>query len=58
LDIGVGAIFYLSICREFVLDEVLVDGEPREDAQRTADAAYIGFMSFAVWYVWLKMFLL
>ncbi|OXV05287.1 hypothetical protein Egran_06945 [Elaphomyces granulatus] len=44
--IGVGAIFYLSICREFLLEEVLVDGEPREDAQRTADAAYI-----VVWFL-------
>jgi len=44
--IGVGAVFYLSICREFLLEEVLVDGKPREDAQRTADAAYI-----VVWFL-------
>lgn len=44
--IGVGAVFYLSICREFLLEEMLVDGKPREDAQRTADAAYI-----VVWFL-------
>ncbi|KAJ6171477.1 hypothetical protein N7470_000544 [Penicillium chermesinum] len=43
--IGVGAIFYLSICRENLL-EIVVDGEVREDAQRVADAAKI-----VVWFL-------
>ncbi|KAJ5540704.1 Cation/H+ exchanger [Penicillium frequentans] len=43
--IGVGAIFYLSICREFLL-EITVDGQVREDAQRVADTA-----SIVVWFL-------
>ncbi|KAJ5643146.1 Cation/H+ exchanger [Penicillium longicatenatum] len=43
--IGVGAIFYLSICREFLL-EIKVDGQVREDAQRVADTA-----SIVVWFL-------
>lgn len=38
--IGVGAIFYLSVCREF-LREIQVDGKVREDAQQVMDAAQI-----------------
>jgi sodium/hydrogen antiporter len=44
--IGVSAIFYLSITREFLLDGVLVDGMPRADAQKAADTAYI-----VVWFL-------
>jgi hypothetical protein len=44
--IGVGAIFYLSLCREFLLEDVLADGEPRADAQKAADTAYI-----VVWFL-------
>ncbi|KAJ5755386.1 Cation/H+ exchanger [Penicillium manginii] len=43
--IGVGAIFYLSISREFLLD-IKVDGKTREDAQRVADAVNI-----VVWFL-------
>ncbi|KAJ5792253.1 Cation/H+ exchanger [Penicillium pulvis] len=43
--IGVGAIFYLSICREFLL-EITVDGQVREDAQKVADTA-----SIVVWFL-------
>ncbi|KAJ5937183.1 Cation/H+ exchanger [Penicillium verhagenii] len=43
--IGVGAIFYLSICREFLLD-ITVDGQVREDAQQVADTATI-----VVWFL-------
>ncbi|KAJ5928073.1 Cation/H+ exchanger [Penicillium verhagenii] len=43
--IGVGAIFYLSICREFLL-EITVDGQVREDAQQVADTATI-----VVWFL-------
>ncbi|KAJ5710530.1 Cation/H+ exchanger [Penicillium malachiteum] len=43
--IGVGAIFYLSICREFLL-EITVNGEVREDAQKVADTAWI-----VVWFL-------
>lgn len=38
--IGVGAIFYLSICREF-LRGITVDGKVREDAQRISDAVNV-----------------
>lgn len=38
--IGVGAIFYLSIGREFLL-EIKVDGELREDAKQVAEAVDI-----------------
>ncbi|TQB73977.1 hypothetical protein MPDQ_005308 [Monascus purpureus] len=38
--IGVGAIFYLSVCREF-LREITVDGKVREDAQRIYDAVNV-----------------
>ncbi|KAJ6096716.1 Cation/H+ exchanger [Penicillium sp. IBT 16267x] len=43
--IGVGAIFYLSICREFLL-AITVDGKVREDAQQVADTA-----SIVVWFL-------
>lgn len=43
--IGVGAIFYLSISREFLLD-IKVDGKTREDAQRVADAVNV-----VVWFL-------
>lgn len=43
--IGVGAIFYLSVCREF-LREITVDGEVREDAQTVMDAVNI-----VVWFL-------
>ena len=43
--IGVGAIFYLSICREFLL-EITVDGKVREDAQKVADTAKV-----VVWFL-------
>lgn len=35
--IGVGAIFYLSVSREF-LHKITVDGKVREDAQQVSDA--------------------
>jgi NhaP-type Na+/H+ or K+/H+ antiporter len=38
--IGVGAVFYLSICREFLL-EITVDGEVREDAQKVSDTVEV-----------------
>lgn len=44
--IGVGAIFYLSVCRQFLLEEIMVDGEIRDDAKKTADAAYL-----VVWFL-------
>lgn len=44
--IGVGAIFYLSVCRQFLLEEMMVDGEVRDDAKKTADAAYL-----VVWFL-------
>jgi NhaP-type Na+/H+ or K+/H+ antiporter len=44
--IGVGAIFYLSVCRQFLLEEMMVDGEIRDDAKRTAEAAYL-----VVWFL-------
>lgn len=43
--IGVGAIFYLSISREF-LKEITVDGKVREDAQQVMDAVWI-----VVWFL-------
>lgn len=43
--IGVGAIFYLSISREFLL-EIEVDGQVREDAKRVAEAVNI-----VVWFL-------
>lgn len=43
--IGVGAIFYLSISREF-LREITVDGKVREDAQQVMDATWI-----VVWFL-------
>ncbi|PCG92676.1 Hypothetical protein PENO1_087400 [Penicillium occitanis (nom. inval.)] len=44
--IGVGAIFYLSVCRQFLLEEMIVDGEVRPDAARTAEVTYI-----VVWFL-------
>ncbi|CRG83190.1 Na(+)/H(+) antiporter 1 [Talaromyces islandicus] len=44
--IGVGAIFYLSVCRQFLLEEMMVDGEIRDDAKKAADAAYL-----VVWFL-------
>jgi len=44
--IGVGAIFYLSVSRRFLLEEMLVDGKPREDAQKVADTTDI-----VVWFL-------
>lgn len=43
--IGVGAIFYLSISREFLF-EITVDGKVRQDAQEVADAVNI-----VVWFL-------
>ncbi|KAJ5745253.1 Cation/H+ exchanger [Penicillium odoratum] len=43
--IGVGAIFYLSICRETLL-EIKVNGQVREDAQQVADTAEV-----VVWFL-------
>ena len=43
--IGVGAIFYLSISREFLL-EINVNGEVREDAQQVAEAVNV-----VVWFL-------
>ena len=43
---GVGAIFYLSVCRQFLLEEMIVDGEVRSDAARTAEVTYI-----VVWFL-------
>ncbi|KKA20499.1 Na/H antiporter [Rasamsonia emersonii CBS 393.64] len=44
--IGVGAIFYLSVSRQFLAEQVLVDGKPREDAQKVADTTNI-----VVWFL-------
>uniref|UniRef100_A0A093VAS8 Na(+)/H(+) antiporter 1 n=1 Tax=Talaromyces marneffei PM1 TaxID=1077442 RepID=A0A093VAS8_TALMA len=44
--IGVGAVFYLSVCRQFLLEEIIVDGEVRADAVRTAEVTYI-----VVWFL-------
>jgi NhaP-type Na+/H+ or K+/H+ antiporter len=44
--IGVGAIFYLSVCRQFLLEEMIVDGEVRADAAKTAEVTYI-----VVWFL-------
>ncbi|KAL2863793.1 putative Na/H antiporter [Aspergillus lucknowensis] len=38
--IGVGAIFYLSVCREY-LQTITVDGQVREDAQRVSEAVEV-----------------
>lgn len=43
---GVGAIFYLCVCREFLTENVLVDGKPREDAVKVAEAVNI-----VVWFL-------
>ncbi|KAJ5090349.1 Cation/H+ exchanger [Penicillium argentinense] len=43
--IGVGAIFYLSVSREFLL-EIKVDGQVREDAKEVAEAVNI-----VVWFL-------
>lgn len=43
--IGVGAIFYLSISREYLL-EIKVDGKVREDAQQVAEAVNV-----VVWFL-------
>ncbi|KAJ9300901.1 hypothetical protein DTO271G3_2065 [Paecilomyces variotii] len=43
---GVGAIFYLCVCREFLTENVLVDGKPREDAAKVAEAVNI-----VVWFL-------
>lgn len=44
--IGVGAIFYLSVSRQFLLEDILVDGEPRSDALKTAEVTYV-----VVWFL-------
>ncbi|EED15005.1 Na/H antiporter, putative [Talaromyces stipitatus ATCC 10500] len=44
--IGVGAIFYLSVCRNFLLEDMMVDGVVRSDAARTAEVTYI-----VVWFL-------
>jgi NhaP-type Na+/H+ or K+/H+ antiporter len=44
--IGVGAVFYLSVCRQFLLEEMIVDGEVRADAARAAEVTYI-----VVWFL-------
>lgn len=44
--IGVGAVFYLSVCRRFLLEEMIVDGEVRADAAKTAEVTYI-----VVWFL-------
>ncbi|KAI9924552.1 hypothetical protein MW887_006825 [Aspergillus wentii] len=38
--IGVGAVFYLSVSREF-LRQITVDGKVREDAQEVSEAIYV-----------------
>lgn len=43
---GVGAIFYLTVCRDFLKQSVLVDGKPREDAAKVADAVEV-----VVWFL-------
>ncbi|KAL2220434.1 Na/H antiporter [Thermoascus aurantiacus ATCC 26904] len=44
--IGVGAIFYLSVARKFLQDDVLAGGQPREDAERLADT-----LNVIVWFL-------
>lgn len=44
--IGVGAIFYLSVSREYLRTQVMVDGKPREDAKRVADT-----IDVVVWFL-------
>ncbi|OKL59190.1 hypothetical protein UA08_05881 [Talaromyces atroroseus] len=44
--IGVGAIFYLSVSRQFLLENMIVDGQVRDDAAKTADVTYI-----VVWFL-------
>ena len=44
--IGVGAIFYLSISRQYLLEEVTVDGSPRADAVKVANVSYL-----VVWFL-------
>ncbi|ODM23653.1 hypothetical protein SI65_01242 [Aspergillus cristatus] len=43
--IGVGAVFYLSVCREFLL-KITVEGKVREDAQQVAEAVEV-----VVWFL-------
>lgn len=43
--IGVGAIFYLSVCREF-LQGIIVDGKVRDDAQKVSEAVDV-----VVWFL-------
>ncbi|CAL5872332.1 uncharacterized protein PFLUO_LOCUS6594 [Penicillium psychrofluorescens] len=43
--IGVGAIFYLSICREFLM-EITVDGHIREDAEKLSETVKV-----VVWFL-------
>jgi NhaP-type Na+/H+ or K+/H+ antiporter len=44
--IGVGAIFYLSISRQYLLEEITVDGVPRADAVKVANVSYL-----VVWFL-------
>ncbi|KAL2002896.1 hypothetical protein VTN02DRAFT_5613 [Thermoascus thermophilus] len=44
--IGVGAIFYLSVSREYLRENVTVDGKPREDAEKVADT-----INVVVWFL-------
>lgn len=44
--IGVGAVFYLSVSRQFLLEQMIVDGEVRSDAALTAELTYI-----VVWFL-------
>lgn len=44
--IGVGAIFYLSVSREYLRENVTVDGKPREDAKKVADT-----INVVVWFL-------
>jgi NhaP-type Na+/H+ or K+/H+ antiporter len=44
--IGVSAVFYLYISLEFLEKNILIDGEPREDAQKLADT-----MKVVIWFL-------
>ncbi|KAL2007646.1 hypothetical protein VTN00DRAFT_7628 [Thermoascus crustaceus] len=44
--IGVGAIFYLSVSREYLRDNVVVEGKQREDAKKVADT-----INVVVWFL-------
>lgn len=44
--VGVGAIFYLYLTRDYISQNITVDGKPREDVQRLSDT-----IELVIWFV-------